>query len=79
MMQMLYKLAMKEHLDLFVGQRNLDEFSDKAFVSPWAEQALIWGYQFGIMLGKDGRMAPQDYATRAESATIIAKFMRLAD
>lgn len=80
MMGMVHRLATIQHLDLLAYTSVLDRFTDKPGISSWAEQAMAWGFQMGIMLGKtDTTIAPKDYATRAESATIIAKFMRLAD
>ena len=77
MIQMLYSLAIKKNLDLFAPTTVLDRFADRTTISSWAENAVAWGFQFGVMLGKNENMAPKDFATRAESATIIAKFLKL--
>ena len=55
---------------------SLDKFTDAASVSGWAEKAVKWAVASGMISGKgDGKLAPQDSATRAEIAVIIKKFV----
>ncbi len=45
-------------------------------VSPWAETAMAWAVDKGILEGKDGgRLAPQDPASRAEVAAILQRLV----
>ncbi len=54
---------------------NLDAFTDKAEVSEYAENALIWAVDNGIMNGKgNGILDPANYATRAEMAAMIMRY-----
>ena len=50
-------------------------FTDTAGISTWAQDALCWCYENGIVLGKgDGRIDPKGLASRAEAATMIQRF-----
>ncbi len=54
---------------------NLDAFTDKAEVSQYAENALVWAVEKGIMTGKgNGILDPANYATRAEMAAMIMRY-----
>lgn len=45
-------------------------------VSPWAETAMAWAVDKGILEGKDGgRLAPRDPASRAEVAAILQRLV----
>lgn len=49
-------------------------FSDTASVSQWAEDAMLWAVQNGIISGSNGQLNPQGNATRAEVATMLMRF-----
>ena len=50
-------------------------FSDSAYISDWAQTALIWTIGAGIIGGReDNTLDPRGYATRAEAAAIIERF-----
>ena len=49
-------------------------FSDASSVSAYAYDAMRWAVQSGIINGTDGKLAPQDNATRAQIATILMRF-----
>lgn len=52
--------------------------SDAGEVSSWANQAVAWAVETGILSGKpDGRLAPQDSASRAEVAAMLMRFVRV--
>jgi len=59
---------------------NLSSFPDKGKVSSFAANAMIWatknGFITGISSGGGTILAPQDHATRAQLASIIARFMQ---
>ena len=51
-------------------------FSDASSVSAYAYDAMRWAVQSGIINGTDGKLAPQDNATRAQIATILYRYLR---
>ena len=53
---------------------NLDAFSDANTVAPWAQAALVWVTSNGIIRGMDGKIAPNEKATRAQFAAIVSRF-----
>jgi hypothetical protein len=58
-------------------QTSLD-FPDAAQVSSYAEAALLWAGETGIVQGDDyGKLNPKNNATRAEAATMIMRYLEL--
>ena len=55
----------------------LDAFSDGGEVSSWAEDAMAWAVQEGILKGSGGKLNPQSDATRAEVAQIFFNYCNL--
>ena len=53
---------------------NLLSYPDGNAVSAWAENALLWATQNGIISGIDGMLTPQGQATRAQVATMLMRF-----
>lgn len=55
----------------------LKSFSDAASVSPWAQSAMVWAVDSGIITG-DGANAlnPQGTASRAETAVMLWRFIK---
>lgn len=51
----------------------LDKFTDKADISPYAQQSLAAMVSAGVVNGIGTEIAPRAYTTRAQAATIIAK------
>lgn len=50
-------------------------FADKAKVSAWAEKAVAWSVEKGIISGRtDGTLDPSGFATRAEVASMLMRF-----
>lgn len=75
MAAMLYNYASYKGYKL--PDRTFEGFSDNAKVGTWANQAVGAIATAGIIQGKpDGRFAPKDHATRAEVATVFARFIR---
>lgn len=60
-----------------ISQRaDIDSFIDSGNVSSYTRQAMEWAAGSGIITGKAGnRLDPQGYATRAECASIIMRFI----
>lgn len=53
-------------------------FTDAADGSAWAQDALLWASQTGILTGMgDGTLLPQGLAERAQVAAMLARFVRL--
>lgn len=51
-------------------------FTDRDAISDWAAGAVAKAVRAGLLFGKsDGRFAPQDPATRAEAAAIVARLL----
>ena len=56
----------------------LDSFSDAAFVSTYAADAMQWAVANGIVNGSNGKLNPQNNATRAEVAAILMRFCEMS-
>lgn len=58
-----------------------DRFRDKDAVSSWAEAAVVWAVENGLLKGRsslDGLdLAPGDTATRAEVAAVLQRYVAL--
>nr|WP_328803384.1 S-layer homology domain-containing protein [Paenibacillus silvestris] len=55
----------------------LDAFTDRESISSWAQEAVVRASEDGIMNGmEDGRFAPSKYATRAQAAVILKRFLQ---
>ena len=55
---------------------NLDSFTDKASVSSWAVDALVWAVENGVMTGRGaGILDPRTDLTRAEACTVILSYI----
>ena len=57
---------------------SLDNFSDASTVSSYAVNAMQWAVANGIVNGSDGKLNPQDNATRAEVAAILMRFCEMS-
>ena len=51
------------------------DFADASRVSAYAETAIQWAAQNGIMSGDGTNLNPQDNATRAEAASMLMNFV----
>lgn len=56
----------------------LKKFNDASKISPWAEEAMQWAVEKGILAGYNDKLNPKDPATRAELASILKKYNELA-
>ena len=56
---------------------SLTGYPDIAKVSDWAENAMVWATQNGIINGMDGTLNPQGGATRAQLATMLMRFAEI--
>ena len=61
-----------------VTKTNLDTFADADKVSDWAQTAMTWAAESGILTGKPGKLLdPKGSATRAEVAAVYQRFIGL--
>lgn len=58
------------------GRGALDSFADGDSVSDWALEATQWAVDAGLMKGDNGKLRPQDTATRAETAALFVRFIQ---
>ena len=56
----------------------LDSFSDAASVSTYAADAMQWAVANGIVNGSNGKLNPQNNATRAQVAAILLRFCEMS-
>ena len=56
----------------------LDIFTDVASVSSYAANAMQWAVANGIVNGSNGKLNPQNNATRAEVAAILMRFCEMS-
>ena len=71
----LYRYAQSPAVDAAMGMAG---FEDVTTISDWAQTAMRWAVQEGLLTGKDGaRLDPQGTATRAEVAVILQRFLAL--
>ena len=53
-------------------------FSDADKVAKWAREPLAQMLQAGIISGSNGKLNPQGEATRAQMATMLMRYAKLA-
>ncbi len=69
-----YKQDHKYNTDL---QSEIPDFPDWSAVSEFAEEAMEWAAEKGVITGDDGRLNPQGLTSRAVCATIIQRFLKI--
>lgn len=57
---------------------SLDSFTDASTVSTYAENAMQWAVANGIVNGSNGKLNPQNNATRAQAAAILMRFYEMS-
>jgi hypothetical protein len=73
---MLYRYAESIGLDTTADDKALDGFPDSGRVSDWAKTEMQWAVHNGIITGIGGvTLAPQNNASRAETVTMINRFV----
>lgn len=75
---MLYRYAQSRGLVKADVQGDLSAFTGSASVSPYAVEAMRWAVGAGIVNGMDGKLNPQGEATRAQMATMLMRYAKLA-
>ena len=72
---MLYRYAKASGKDVSVGEdTNILSYADATTVSQYAIPAMQWACGAGIVNGANGKLNPQNNATRAEVAAILMRF-----
>jgi len=72
---MLFRYAEIIEADTEFTSAAFDAFPDVDRVSNWAEDAMRWATHHGIIAGQRGNMAPRSNATRAETVTMLQRFV----
>ena len=66
-----------EGKNISVDGGSLNAFPDGNTVPAWAREAVIWAVANGIINGMNGKIAPNENATRAQFAAIIIRYINL--
>ncbi|MDR2356155.1 MAG: S-layer homology domain-containing protein [Clostridiales Family XIII bacterium] len=75
----LFRYAERAEMDVS-GRTELGGFPDAGALPAWGADAMSWAVNAGLIRGRDdGSLSPTDGATRAELATILVRFLDLAD
>lgn len=78
MMTMLFRYAEKIEGRDVSSSASLDAFTDSAAVNTWAVKAMRWAVAEGIVQGyPDGTIQPAADTTRAETATLLCRYLGL--
>lgn len=76
----LWRYAQYKKLDVRANGSLMPELADRSLIASWAGEAVSWAYSRGIVRGKDtGCFDPEGSATRAEAATMLNRFLTLAE
>ena len=68
----------KKYSDSPTASGSLDSFSDSESVSSYAVNAMQWAVANGIVNGSNGKLNPQNNATRAQVAAILMRFCEMS-
>ena len=75
----LWRYAKYLELDVSVGEdTNILSYTDAAEISEYAIPAIQWACGSGLMEGSNGALTPKGYATRAQVATMLMRWMKRA-
>ncbi len=75
----LYRYARYKGLDV-TASVDLGRYTDAASINGYAQQALAWANANGLVTADTtGALTPKGYATRAQVATILQRFLYLMD
>ena len=76
---MLYRYAQLKGMDVSVGENtNILSYDDAAQISEYAISAMQWACGAGIITGMtESTLVPGGYATRAQVATMMVRFINL--
>ncbi|NLT13204.1 MAG: S-layer homology domain-containing protein, partial [Clostridiales bacterium] len=72
---LLYKYALYMGYDTELAYTDLSAYTDIGSVSGYAETAVRWAIENGIISGSGSRLDPQGVATRAQAAALLERFV----
>lgn len=72
---LLFEYAFYMGYDTGLAYTDLSAYTDFDSVSGYAETAVRWAVENGIMSGSDGRLDPQGVVTRAQAAVLLDRFV----
>lgn len=73
---MLYRYAQRNGVDVSVGENtNILSYTDALSISDWAFSAMQWACGAGVVNGINGGLLPQGGATRAQTATMLMRYL----
>jgi hypothetical protein len=72
---MLYRYAQYIGVNTTAPANALNAFPDRERVSGWATEAMRWAVHNRIITGLNGNLAPQNNATRAQTVTMLHRFV----
>lgn len=70
---MLYRFAQSKGKDV-TASAALSAYTDGAKVAPYAKDALAWAAAKGIVTGSNGKLNPENTATRAHFAVFLSRY-----
>ena len=70
---MLYRLAGRPETE-----GSLSQFKDAARVSSYAQTAMAWAVENGLIVGDNGNLMPKSTATREQTVAILMRYIRYA-
>lgn len=71
----LYRYAQYQHQETQTDGTSLENFQDVERISPWAQEAMAWAVETGLLSGTgDGMLSPAGTATRAQVAQVLYQF-----
>lgn len=76
MVVMMYRYAKEKKYDVTMSS-DMDGFSDKDAVTPFAKEAFAWAVEQKIITGDQGKLNPQGETSRAACAAIIMRFTEI--
>lgn len=73
---MIYRYAKNKGIDVS-KKAELDKFPDYGSVTDFAQEAVSWAVEKGIITGDQGKIQPQKGASRADTATMIMRYVKM--
>ena len=73
---MLFRYAQSLGLSTTAPDGALANFPDRGNVGSWANESMRWAVHNGLITGVNGQLRPTNSATRAETVTMLERFVR---
>ena len=74
---MLYRYAQFRELSVAAAPAVLSGFRDSGLISGWAEEAMAWAVDSGLLQGRgNSTLAPAEGMTRAEATVVLERFAK---